>query len=82
MSFEGRYQKLCPNNHYTEQCVYMETDRCEECGEKWILTNLVDDTNEPGEGYDESMKPKELKPLSVKGSFALFLADYKARESQ
>jgi hypothetical protein len=55
MSFEGRYQKLCPNGHYEEQDVYMETSRCEICNEKWVRSNLVDDTNEPGEGFDESM---------------------------
>lgn len=62
MSFEGRYQKLCSNGHYTEQDVYMDTDECEECGEEWIKINLVDDTNEPGQGYDYTMKPTELKP--------------------
>jgi hypothetical protein len=55
MSFEGRYQKLCPVGHYEEQCVYMETENCEKCGQRWVKINLVDDTNEPGEGYDESM---------------------------
>lgn len=55
MSFEGRYQKLCPNGHYVEQCIYMETDKCEDCGEKWVRSNMVDDTNEPGEGFDESI---------------------------
>jgi hypothetical protein len=81
MSFEGRYQKLCPNGHYEEQCVYLETSKCGECGSKWMKSNLVDDTNEPGEGYDESMVPKLEKP-GLRSSFALFLADYKARESK
>ena len=55
MSFEGRYQKLCPNNHYEEQDVYMETNKCEICGEKWVKSNLVDDTNEVGKGFDFAM---------------------------
>ena len=59
MSFEGRYQKLCPSGHYEEQDVYFETELCEICGHKWIKTNLVDDTNEPGEGFDETMVPKD-----------------------
>jgi hypothetical protein len=46
MSFEGRYQKLCPNGHYEEQDVYLETNKCEICGEKWERLNLVDDTEE------------------------------------
>ena len=81
MSFEGRYQKLCPNGHYEEQDVYMDTDQCIECGEKWVKTNLVDDTNVPGEGYDESMIPKP-KPLTVKNSFTVFLADYRAKNAR
>lgn len=55
MSFEGRYQKLCPNNHYEEQNVYMETSKCRICGEKWVKSNLVDDTNEVGKGFDFAM---------------------------
>jgi hypothetical protein len=81
MSFEGRYQKLCPNGHYEEQDVYCSTDKCEFCGEPWERSNLVDDTNEAGVGFDESMIPGPQKP-SIKNSFAVFLADYKARESQ
>jgi len=79
MSFEGRYQKLCPKGHYQEQDVYMETDFCEICGYRWAKSNLVDDTNEPGEGFDESMVPKPLKKLSTRESFALYLADWKAK---
>lgn len=80
MSFEGRYQKLCPNGHYEEQDVYMETSRCEICNEKWDEVNLVDDTNEVGEGFREDMVPKEdPKTLPLKQSFKLFLADWKAR---
>jgi hypothetical protein len=80
MSFEGRYQKLCPNGHYEEQDVYMETLLCAECGEKWEKSNLVDDTNGANEGYDYSMIPKESpKPLELKQSFGLFLADWKAK---
>jgi hypothetical protein len=81
MSFEGRYQKVCPNGHYEEQDVYLETYRCSECDEKWERSNLVDDTNEPGEGYDESMVPTPKKP-GLRQSFALFLADFKARDSR
>ncbi len=80
MSFEGRYQKLCPNGHYEEQDVYMETSRCEICSEKWEKSNLIDDTNNPGEGFDESMVPtKAPKDLPLKQSFGLFLADWKAK---
>lgn len=79
MSFEGRFQKVCICGHYEEQDVYAETDNCTECGYKWSKSNLVDDTNEGGEGYDERLKPK--KP-SLKNSFSLFLADWKARDSQ
>jgi hypothetical protein len=80
VSFEGRYQKLCPNGHYEEQDVYLETHKCEICGEKWERSNLVDDTNQPGEGYDYSMKfiPKP-KDLPLKQSFSLFLADWRAK---
>lgn len=56
MSFEGRYQKLCtPCNHYEEQDVYMEYDKCPQCNKPWTKSNLVDDTNEGGEGFDYSM---------------------------
>lgn len=80
MSFEGRYQKLCPSGHYEEQDVYMETSKCEICGEAWEKSNLVDDTNEPGVGYDHSMVPvPKPKDLPLKQSFALFLADWKAK---
>lgn len=82
MSFEGRYQKLCPNGHYEEQDVYLETKKCELCGEEWLKSNMVDDTNCGNEGYDETMRPRELKPLPLKASFALFLADYKASMSK
>lgn len=83
MSFEGRYQKLCPNGHYEEQDVYLETNKCEICGEKWERSNLVDDTNQPGEGYDYSME-LEAKPkdLPLKQSFSLFLADWKAKNGK
>ena len=64
MSFEGRYQKLCANGHYDEQDVYMETSHCDICGKEWVKSNLVDDTNEPGEGYDESMVPAMSAPKS------------------
>lgn len=60
MSFEGRYQKLCPLGHYEVQDVYLETARCSTCGLKWRRSNLVDDTNEPGEGYDETMIPADM----------------------
>ena len=83
MSFEGRYQKLCPNGHYEEQDVYMETRKCEICGKPWEESNLVDDTNDIGEGYDESMVPKEKpKDLPLKQSFRLFLADWKAKNER
>jgi hypothetical protein len=81
MSFEGRYQKLCPKGHYEEQDVYLETKKCPECGQAWEKSNLVDDTNEPGEGFDENMIPKP-KPLTLKSSFALYLADFKASREQ
>jgi len=55
MSFEGRYQKLCKKGHYGEQDIHMETDRCEICDSKWDKVNLVDDTNEPNQGFDYSM---------------------------
>ena len=80
MSFEGRYQKLCPSGHYEEQDVYMETNKCEICGKPWEKSNLVDDTNEPGQGFDYSMVPTEKpKDLPLKQSFGLFLADWKAK---
>lgn len=83
MSFEGRYQKLCANGHYTEHCVYMEPPKCEECGAEWVKKNLVDDTNEIGEGFDYSMVPApKPKELPLKQSFALYLADFKARDAQ
>jgi len=83
MSFEGRYQKLCPNGHYEEQDVYLETHKCEICGEKWERSNLVDDTNQPGEGYNYSMEPiPKPKDLPLKQSFALFLADWKAKNGK
>ena len=81
MSFEGRYQKLCPKGHYEEQDVYLETNQCEICGEKWERSNLVDDTNEPGQGYDESMNPNP-KELPLDKSFKLFLADWKANKEK
>ncbi len=59
MSFEGRYQKLCTNGHYEEQDVYGETELCAICGQRWDRSNLVDDTNGFGEGYDESMVPPD-----------------------
>lgn len=80
MSFEGRYQKLCPNGHYEEQDVYLETKKCEICGKPWEKSNLVDDTNEIGVGFDHSMKPiPNPKDLPLKQSFRLFLADWRAK---
>jgi hypothetical protein len=66
MSFEGRYQKLCPSGHYEEQDVYLETKKCEICGEAWEKSNLVDDTNEPGVGYDETMESEWIKNFRYK----------------
>lgn len=68
MSFEGRYQKICENGHYSEQCVYMETKNCDNCGGKWIKENLVDDTNEPGEGFDYTMED-EARKIKKKSGF-------------
>lgn len=67
MSFEGRYQKLCPEGHYEEQDVYLDTSKCEICGKKWIQSNLVDDTNEPGEGYDYDMEEMGKSMLKRRG---------------
>ena len=80
MSFEGRYQKLCPMGHYEEQDIYFETQLCALCGQKWEKSNLVDDTNGSNEGFDESMVPtSKPKDLPLKQSFGLFLADWKAK---
>lgn len=65
MSFEGRYQILCPKGHYRETCVYDfhedwdgEGNACgakvgegKFCGTREVAwKNIVDDTNEWGEG--------------------------------
>lgn len=55
MSFEGRYQLLCENRHLNEIDCYAEDYsefKCRVCNSnKCIWRNLVDDTNEWGEGY-------------------------------
>lgn len=49
MSFEGFYQRLCTNGHYSEEDVYMSSSEdyytCYVCGEKLAWWNLVDTTN-------------------------------------
>ncbi len=72
MSFEGRYQKVCEIGHYAEECVYMESDKCDQCGSKWIRKNLVDDTNEPGEGFDHSMEDEAKKIQKKSGIIASY----------
>jgi hypothetical protein len=56
MSFEGYFKKFCAADHYEEQDVYMETDKC-PCGEKWVREELVDTTN--GEPF-ESVFNKDI----------------------
>lgn len=46
MSFEGYYQNICANGHYTVRDVYEDSDRlCSECGAGFVRENLVDNTN-------------------------------------
>lgn len=71
MSFEGRYQKICKSGHYVEEDIYMDTDKC-ECGDDYIETNIVDDTNEIGVGYDKTMKNRAKKILNNKGIILSF----------
>lgn len=49
MSFEGFYQKLCPNGHYTVVDVYRYMEKCPICHQNFVWENLVDMTNG---GYD------------------------------
>lgn len=64
MSFEGRYQYICKNGHYGESCVYTFNDKCDTCNCGLKETNLVDDTNEPGEGFDYKME-KRAKEMTT-----------------
>lgn len=46
MSFEGYYQRLCKQGHYSEFDVYSEQeDTCYLCGDVFVWENLVDETN-------------------------------------
>ena len=52
MSFEGYYQLICKNGHYSTidamEVIYgqeLSDLVCDDCGEKMIWENLVDDTN-------------------------------------
>ena len=47
MSWEGDYQQLCKNGHYTgKSAEYQEPDeKCSVCGEKIVWVNIVDTTN-------------------------------------
>ena len=53
MSFEGRYQLICKNGHYTEEDVYSfsDKDKCLTCKEPFEWKNMVDDTNGYEDGY-------------------------------
>ena len=53
MSFEGYYQIVCKNGHYTEIDVYDTTDddKCIDCHQDIIFRNLVDETNCENSGY-------------------------------
>ena len=51
MSFEGYFQRLCKNGHYSELDVYDPTDvprerwKCDVCGEPLAWEKTVDQTN-------------------------------------
>jgi len=47
MSWEGYYQQLCKNGHYTAKSAeYQDEDKkCSICGEKIVWINIVDVTN-------------------------------------
>ena len=48
MSFEGYYQKLCPNGHYQCTDVYMDASHCPICLKKYVYSHMVDTTNDEG----------------------------------
>ena len=61
MSFEGYYQKMCPNGHYWQCDVYDESMFCPQCGNEAIWWNLVDTTNgsfEDGRRIDGYIEPE------------------------
>lgn len=49
MSFEGYEQLICGNGHYRTFDVYSVPETC-NCGAKWAMINIVDETNSPGQG--------------------------------
>lgn len=51
MSFEGYYQQICVNGHYTECDVYDHHHKCVDCRQEIIFENLVDETNCENSGY-------------------------------
>jgi len=47
MSYEGYSQLICAKGHYSIRDAYDGDDRC-YCGEKYVWTNSVDQTNDDG----------------------------------
>lgn len=45
MSFEGYYQCICKNGHYSCIDVYDDRDKYVDCFEEIIFKNIVDETN-------------------------------------
>lgn len=61
MSFEGYYQKICPDGHYWTCDVYFEQIFCPSCGKEAAWSNIVDVTNgsfEDGRRIDGFKVPK------------------------
>lgn len=48
MSYEGYVQYVCVNGHYEARNCYDSIKKCATCGERFILQNDVDQTNDDG----------------------------------
>ena len=58
MSFEGFYELICANGHYSgHDCYEARPKKC-QCGEPWKFYRLVDQTNSEEKGNPSTMPAK------------------------
>jgi hypothetical protein len=65
MSFEGYYQRLCKNGHYSSTDCYSVSafDKCTTCFADFVWENLVDETNCETEGFvDLELESTDICP--------------------
>ncbi|MBI2048066.1 MAG: hypothetical protein HYT27_02910 [Parcubacteria group bacterium] len=71
MSYEGYRQNWCPNGHYHEGSTYDTSTpgTCTVCGQKFVITIEVDDTNCDSLGRIEPVKKTPAKVKKDKAGF-------------